>query len=106
MVPHRWHGEGNDDPPEDLGARQSERSSGLDQFLGSGGAVVHEQHHQLEDDADGDDGDLLCITDAEPENAERDQRRDREVSRESKEWIEDSFYGGDLAADDPERKRD
>ena len=60
-VPDRRHGGGHDDALQDAPFRHLERAAEVDEVARHRLHVVHEQQHLLEERADEDDQELLCV---------------------------------------------
>src|SRR5207249_2128665 len=88
------------DELEELVGNQAE------QILGDAARDVGDQNELLEEGADEDDGDLFLDADADPEDEQWDQGRDREIANEIGDRLDRRLDDLEAAHQDAERHRD
>ena len=86
--------------------RGAERQRGLHQFLGHRADGRDDDGQQVDEDAEEQEGDLLRLVDAEPEDQERDERRDRHVAQRRHDRLEDPVDRLEGAHQHAERQRE
>ena len=65
----------------DLPARRAQGERGLHQLLGHRADRRHHDRQQVHEHAQEEERDLLRLADAEPQDEQRDERRDRQVAQ-------------------------
>src|SRR3989454_739541 len=85
---------------------RAERVGDVEQILGDAARDVGDQNELLEEGADEDDGDLFLDADADPEDEQWDQGRDREIANEIGDRFDRRLDDLEAAHQDAERHRD
>src|SRR2546422_3545691 len=85
---------------------RAERVGDVEQILGNAARDVGDQNELLEEGADEDDGDLFLDADADPEDEQWDQGRDREIANEIGDRLDRRLDDLEAAHQDAERHRD